>query len=63
METFLDYLKSDSFNVNIFLPGNDDAIIANFSKFGKAFFPGNEILNPMTRESLEEEEKEEEILH
>ena len=53
MATVSEYVTSNGFNKNIFLEGNEEI---DMSKFGKGFFPGNEILNPAPVEEEEEEE-------
>ena len=56
MATVSEYVTSNGFNKNIFLEGNEEIDI---SKFGKGFFPGNEVLNPSVPANEEEEEEEE----
>ena len=55
MATVSEYVTSNGFNKNIFLEEREEY---DMSKFGKAFFPGNEVLNPAPVEEEEEEEKE-----
>ena len=57
MATMSEYVTSNGFNKNIFLEGNEEI---DMSKFGKGFFPGNEVLNPSMPVNEEEEEEEEE---
>lgn len=54
MATVSEYVTSNGFNKNIFLEGNEEI---DMSKFGKGFFPGNEVLNPPVPVNEEEEEE------
>lgn len=51
MAKISDYVMSSGFNKNIFLEGKEEV---DMSRFGKGFFPGNEVLNP---KEVEEEEE------
>lgn len=57
MATVSEYVTSNGFNKNIFLEGKEEI---DMSKFGKGFFPGNEVLNPPVPANEEEKEEEEE---
>ena len=52
MATMSEYVTSNGFNKNIFLEGKEEI---DMSKFGKGFFPGNEVLNPPMPEDEEED--------
>lgn len=55
MASVYEYVTSNGFNKNIFLEGREEY---DMSKFGKAFFPGNEVLNPPVQEEEEKETEE-----